>query len=210
MHALNAHPERMPTLSVPKLAKLVALIPTNPNPMLRNALQCKKGSTNPAQQPKSNVQRVKEETVVVQLVKNAIKEDFKRWRETPHVSIVRVDGVLQQLDRLDAFQYHRGRTHCSVSKPFANAVTLVPVQTHHERLVPKARTLTTLVLCLAYLVHRANLRVYPAVPIAIFVLMAICSPTHNNPSVNWWKLGKLLLKEGLPLLLSPKDLKLIH
>jgi hypothetical protein len=36
-HALNAHPERMPILLVPLIAKIVTLIPTNRNPMLRNA-----------------------------------------------------------------------------------------------------------------------------------------------------------------------------
>ena len=50
--ALNAHPERMPILLVPYLAKTVTTIPTNPIPMLRNAFQCKKGSTNRDQQPK--------------------------------------------------------------------------------------------------------------------------------------------------------------
>ena len=49
---LNAHPERMPILLVPHLAKIVALTPTNANPMLRNAFQCKKVSINPGQQPK--------------------------------------------------------------------------------------------------------------------------------------------------------------
>ena len=85
LRALNAHPERMPTLLGSSRVKSVTLIPTNPHPMLRNAFQCKKGSTGPVQQPKWNVQRVKQETVVVQLVKNAPKEDFKTWRETPHV-----------------------------------------------------------------------------------------------------------------------------
>ena len=52
LHALNAHPERMPTLLVLYLAKIVNVIPTNPNPMLRNAFQCKKGSTNRVPQHK--------------------------------------------------------------------------------------------------------------------------------------------------------------
>ena len=50
--ALNAHPERMPILLVPYLAKTVTMIPTNTNPMLRNAFQYKKVSINPVQQPK--------------------------------------------------------------------------------------------------------------------------------------------------------------
>ena len=37
--ALNAHLERMPTLSAPKLVKSVATMHTNRNPMLRNAFQ---------------------------------------------------------------------------------------------------------------------------------------------------------------------------
>ena len=52
LHALNVHPERMPTLLVPSRVKSVVLIPINRNPMLRNAFWCKKVSTNPAQQPK--------------------------------------------------------------------------------------------------------------------------------------------------------------
>ena len=52
LHALNAHQERMPTLLVPHLAKVVTVIPINPNPMQRNAFECKKVSTNPVQQPK--------------------------------------------------------------------------------------------------------------------------------------------------------------
>ena len=36
-HVLNAHPARMPILLVPKFAKIVILIPTKRNPMLRNA-----------------------------------------------------------------------------------------------------------------------------------------------------------------------------
>ena len=50
--ALNARPEPMPILLVPYLAKTVTTILTNPSPMLRNAFQCKKGSTNRDQQPK--------------------------------------------------------------------------------------------------------------------------------------------------------------
>ena len=36
---LNALPERMPTLLVPYLVKIAAVIPINPNPMLQNAFQ---------------------------------------------------------------------------------------------------------------------------------------------------------------------------
>jgi hypothetical protein len=51
-YVLNAHPERMPTLSVPKLAKIVKTMHTNQNPMLRYAFQSTKGFTGPVQQPK--------------------------------------------------------------------------------------------------------------------------------------------------------------
>ena len=91
LRALNAHPERMPILLVPKPAKIVILIPTNRNPMLLVVFQCKKGFTNRAQQLRSNVPRVKQEAVVIQVVKNATKEDFKPWRGTPPVWIVPVD-----------------------------------------------------------------------------------------------------------------------
>jgi len=66
LYALNVHLERMPTCLAPLIAKLVILIPTNTNPMLRNAFQCKKGTTNRVQQPKSNARRVKRAVVVVQ------------------------------------------------------------------------------------------------------------------------------------------------
>jgi hypothetical protein len=66
---LNVHQEPMPILLVPYLAKNVTLSPTNSNPMLRNAFQCKKDSTNRAQQPKSNARRVKQELVVTKRVK---------------------------------------------------------------------------------------------------------------------------------------------
>jgi hypothetical protein len=52
LDALNVHPVRMPTRLVPYLVKIVTLIPTNPNPMLQNAFQCKKVFTNRAPQHK--------------------------------------------------------------------------------------------------------------------------------------------------------------
>ena len=85
LRALNARPVPIPTRLVPFRVKIVTLVPTNRNPMLRDVFQCKKDSIVQDQQPKWNVQQVKEETVVVKLVKNATKEDFKIWLETPHV-----------------------------------------------------------------------------------------------------------------------------
>ena len=113
LRVLNARPVPILTRLVPFRVKIVTLVPTNRNPMLRDVFQCKKDSIVQDQQPKWNVQRVKEEMVVVhvaQHAKNAIKEDFKRWREKPYVSIVPADGILQPVGRLDASQYHRGRT----------------------------------------------------------------------------------------------------
>ena len=52
LFASNVHPEHMPILLVPTNAMAAVLIPTNPNPMLRNVFQCKKGSTNPVPQHK--------------------------------------------------------------------------------------------------------------------------------------------------------------
>ena len=85
LHALNARPVPIPTRLVPFRVKIVTLVPTNRNPMLRIVFQCKKDTTGPVRQPKSNVQRVKQEAVVIQVVKNATKEDFKPWRGTPPV-----------------------------------------------------------------------------------------------------------------------------
>ena len=49
---LNVRPERTRLLLVPQLAKIVTTMHINRNSMRRNAFQCKKGSTNPAQQLK--------------------------------------------------------------------------------------------------------------------------------------------------------------
>ena len=39
LHALHAHPECMPTLLVPQLAKIATVTHTNPKPMLQNVFQ---------------------------------------------------------------------------------------------------------------------------------------------------------------------------
>ena len=49
---LNALPERMPTLVVPYLVKIATVIPINTNPMLQNAFQSKKATTNQVPPPK--------------------------------------------------------------------------------------------------------------------------------------------------------------
>jgi hypothetical protein len=124
---LNAHPERMPTLLVPKLVKIVTVIPTNRNPMLRNVFQCKKGTTNRVQQPKSNARRVNQEAVATQRAKIAVKERSKTLQVKPPATTAPADGGTRATDPPAATPYHRGRTQWMVFKPFANAVTLVPV-----------------------------------------------------------------------------------
>jgi hypothetical protein len=52
LHASNVHLGHMLTCLAPLIVKSAMVIPTNQNPMLRNAFQCKKVSTNPVQQPK--------------------------------------------------------------------------------------------------------------------------------------------------------------
>ena len=81
LHALNAHPERMPPHLVPYLVKIVTPIPTNLTPTLQNAFQCKKGTTNRVPQHKWFVQPVKQAVVVVQHVNNARLEHSKPSRE---------------------------------------------------------------------------------------------------------------------------------
>ena len=86
LRALNAHPERMPILLVPEPAKIVILIPTNRNLMLQLAFPCKKGSTNRAQQPKSNARRVKLEVVATHRATIVRKERFKASQVKPPVT----------------------------------------------------------------------------------------------------------------------------
>ena len=63
----------------------VVMMNINPIRVLPIVRKFKKDFIVQEQQRKWNVQRVKQETVVMKLVNNATKEDFKRWRETPHV-----------------------------------------------------------------------------------------------------------------------------
>ena len=95
LRVLNAHLVRMLPLLVPEFAKLVTMIPTNPNPMLRNALQCKKGSTNPDQQPKSNARRVKQELVAMLRAKIVKLDHIKTYPATPRATNAPLDGRLK-------------------------------------------------------------------------------------------------------------------
>ena len=110
LHALNVRPERTPTLSVPKPAKIATLIPTSRHPMRRNAFQCKQGITNPVQLPKSNARRANQEAVATQRVKIAWKEPFKARPVKPPATTAPVDGAILATDRPVATPYHRGRS----------------------------------------------------------------------------------------------------
>ena len=94
----------------------------------------------------------------MQRAKIAWKECFKALRVKPHATIVPADGGIRATVRPAATLYHRDRTctHRTVSKPFVNMGTLVPVPTHHKRLVQKVRTPTTWVPSPAFLVYRVN------------------------------------------------------
>jgi hypothetical protein len=91
LRALNVHPGRMPILSVPYLAKIVATMHTNQNPMLRNAFQCKRVITNQDQQPKSSAQRVKQDVVATQHVKIVKLGRINIFPATPRAVTAPVD-----------------------------------------------------------------------------------------------------------------------
>ena len=109
-HASPARLACMPTLLVPSLAKIVTTMLTNPNPMLRNAFQSKKGSTNRVPQPKLSVQRVNQGVAATQRVKIARQERSKARPATPPVTLAPADGAIRATDPLVATPYHRGRT----------------------------------------------------------------------------------------------------
>tara|TARA_B110000091_G_scaffold112005_1_gene121219 strand:+ start:13 stop:339 length:327 start_codon:yes stop_codon:yes gene_type:complete len=73
------------------LAKIVKRMHTNPNPMLRNAFQCKKVSTNQVQQAKSNAQRVKQDVVATLRVTIVKLDRIKIYPATPRVANAPVD-----------------------------------------------------------------------------------------------------------------------
>jgi hypothetical protein len=66
--------------------------------------------------------------VATQRAKIVWKEDFKTMRVRQLALNAPADGAIRATGRPAATPYHRGRTsHWTVFKPFANAVTLVPV-----------------------------------------------------------------------------------
>ena len=67
-HAIQAGTKTMPAQL---LVKTAMMVPTNRNPVLRRAFQCKKVSINPVQQLKLVVQRVNRVLVVTQRAKIA-------------------------------------------------------------------------------------------------------------------------------------------
>jgi hypothetical protein len=75
---------------------------TNQNPMLRNVFRCKKGTTNPVQQPKSNVQQAKQEVAATQRVKTVWKDSFKMHRATPRAANAQLVTTTKQKDPRDA------------------------------------------------------------------------------------------------------------
>ena len=110
LRALNAHPERMPILLVPKPVNIVILIPTNRNPMQQIAFPCKKGSTNRAQQPKSNARRAKLEVGATQRATIVWKERFKASQVKPPATAALAVGATRATARPGATPYHQDRT----------------------------------------------------------------------------------------------------
>ena len=91
LFASNAHPVPMPTRLVPCRVKIVTLLPTNPNPMRRNAFQCKKDTTNRVQRPKLNARRVKQDVVATKRVKIVTLGCTKTCPATPRALNAPVD-----------------------------------------------------------------------------------------------------------------------
>jgi uncharacterized membrane-anchored protein YhcB (DUF1043 family) len=83
-------------------------------------------------------------------------DGFKIYRATPRAANAPVDGETPLTAQLVATPFHQGRTHWTVFKSFANAVTFVPVKTRYEFLVQKVRTPTTRAPFLAFPVHRVK------------------------------------------------------
>jgi hypothetical protein len=82
LNVWNVIRERTLLLPAPLLVIRAATMNTNRNPMLRNAFQCEKGSTNPVQQLKLNARRVKRALVVTLRAKIAKEDGFKNYPAT--------------------------------------------------------------------------------------------------------------------------------
>jgi len=96
-----------------------------------------------------------------------------------------------------------------VFNPFANAVTLVPVQMHPEHLVQKVRTPTTRVPSPAFPVRRVHFPAKKEMLNATNVQLVIYNLNRNNQNVIESKPDQSWLKEDLPRSSYHKDLKLM-
>ena len=195
---LNVRPEHMPILMVPRHVRIVTTMHTNRHPMRRHAFWCKQGITNPVQQPKLNARRVKQEAVAMLCVTIAWKEPFKARQVKPLATTAPADGAIPATDRPAATPYHQDRTHQTVFKPSANAVTLVPVPTNPKRLVQMARTPTTRAPSPAFPVHRVKFPANKEVLNASNVPRDIYNLIRNNQNVLQSNLDQSWPKEDLP------------
>jgi hypothetical protein len=96
-----------------------------------------------------------------------------------------------------------------VFNSFANAVTLVPVQTNLEHRVQQVRTPTTRAPSLAFPVHPVNFPAKKKVLNATNVPWGICNRNQNKQNVLQSTLDQSWPKEDLPRLSYHKDLKLM-
>ena len=176
--ALNAHPERMLTLSVPKPAKIVILIPTNRHPMRRNAFQCKQGITNPVQQPKSNARRVKQEAVAMLRVTIVKLGCINIFPVTPRALNAPVDLATMRNVRQHAMRYLQVRTvgtvHFEDVFPVISAKVKPPIKplAHPDSTPPKQDPL-----------HALNVRPErtPTLSVPKPAKIATLIPTNQNP-----------------------------
>jgi hypothetical protein len=106
LHALNVHPGHMPTLLVLKLAKFATVTPTNLNPILQNAFQSKKDTTNRAQRLKSFVQRVNPVPVATQSAKSAWQERSRALQVKLPAATALTDGAIPIVVRRVAMLFH--------------------------------------------------------------------------------------------------------
>ena len=83
--AYRAHLVHMPRRMEQLIVLRMVMVGINPIRVLQIVFKFRKDFIVQDQQRKWNAQRVKEETVATQLVKNATKEDFKTWRVIPRV-----------------------------------------------------------------------------------------------------------------------------
>ena len=135
LHALNAHPERMRPLSVPKPAKIAILILTNRNPTRRNAFQCNQGITNRAQQPKSSARRVKQAAVAMLRVTIVKLGRINIFPATPRALNAPVDLAIKPKVPRHAMVFLLDPTVGTVKYVNVKQVIIAPVKPPTKRLV---------------------------------------------------------------------------